>query len=80
MGFKISWDVSNMSQQIHKMQAEICSPYNDGYTSWYIKQDLYRLKWILEDALNSCPSFSNEDEWLKNQDQKKMWDNIKNSK
>lgn len=69
-----------MTQQIHKMRGEICSPYNDGYNSWYVKQDLYRLKWILDQALESCPEFSGEQQWLKEQDQKKMWNSIKDSK
>lgn len=80
MSFRITWDIANITQQIYKMRAEVCSPYNDGFSQWPIKQDLYQLKWLIDQSLESCPTFSEEERWLKEQDQKRMWKTIKDSK
>ena len=72
MGFKKSWDVGNIAQQINSAAYECISPYNDGFTGFYTKQDLYRIKWILEDALKRCPEYAGEAEWLREQEKKKV--------
>ena len=72
MGFKKSWDVADVARQINSAAYECASPYNDGYTGFYTKQDLYRIKWILEDALKRCPSFVGEEEWLREQEKKQV--------
>lgn len=72
MGFKKSWDVGDIVKQINCARYECISPYNDGYTGFYTKQDLYRIKWILDDALKECPTFAGEEEWLREQEQKKI--------
>lgn len=44
-----------------------------GIICWGAKQDLYRIKWIAEDALKRCGSFGEtEEKWLKEQEQKKI--------
>ena len=72
MGFKKSWDVGNVAQQINSAAYECMSPYNDGFTAFYTKQDLYRIKWIAEDALKRCPTFAGEEEWLREQEKKQV--------
>ena len=72
MGHKFQINVADIARQINVAAYESGSAYNDGYIGWGYKQDLYRLKWILEDALKRCPSFSPEQEWLKEQEQKKI--------
>ena len=52
---------------------ELHSPYNDGFTQWAIKQDLYRIKWLLDEIMADSPTFANEEEFLKEHDQVKMW-------
>jgi hypothetical protein len=46
-----------------KIMGEIHSPYNDGFTGSYCKQDLYVLKCWLEDEYNKLPTFTGEDLW-----------------
>jgi|APCry1669190288_1035285.scaffolds.fasta_scaffold303259_1 hypothetical protein len=65
MGFKKNWDVIDIVTQLNIMAMECRSPLNDGYTAWEVKQDLLRIKWLLEDALNRCPSFSGEEEFVR---------------
>lgn len=73
MGYKKNWDVSEITSQIHSIAREIKSPYNDGYTSWYAKQDLYTLKFIIDQSLKDSPNFSDlETQWLKEQEQKRI--------
>jgi hypothetical protein len=78
MGFKKSWDVADIAKQINCAVYECSDPRNDGFTSFYTKQDLYRIKWILDDALKRCPTFSGEDEWLREQEKKKVIKILKN--
>jgi hypothetical protein len=78
MSFKKSWSVDEITQQIHHAARECRSPYNDGYTGWYVKQDLYQIKSILDTALKSCPSFGDtEEQWLTEQEQKRIIKHLK---
>ncbi len=72
MSFIKRWDVADISRQINTATAECSSPYNDGFVCWGIKQDLYQIKYLLDEALKRCPSFAGEDEWLREQEQKKI--------
>ena len=72
MGYKKNWDVANVAQQINTMVYETISGHNDGFTQWGVKQDLYRIKWLVEDALKRSSTFSGEEEWLRDQEQKKI--------
>jgi hypothetical protein len=72
MGFKKNWDVPDIARQINVLTHEINSPYNDGFLSWGCKQDLYRIKWLVDDALKRCGNYSGEEEWLKEQEKKQI--------
>ena len=62
MGFQKP-NLSIARETISKSLLEINSPYNDGFTSSYCKQDLYMLKCWLEDEYNRLPKFLGEEEW-----------------
>ena len=71
MGFKKSWEVSDITSQVHSLAREISSPYNDGYTQWHCKQDLYQIKQLVDLALARSPNFGDlEQEWLQTQEKK----------
>jgi hypothetical protein len=72
MGYKKVLDVGSIVQQINAAAYECSSPYNDGFVSWGTKQDLYRIKFILDEALKRCPEFAPEQDWLKEQEKKKV--------
>ena len=72
MGHKYQIDITAIAGQINSAAYECNSPYNDGFVGWGYKQDLYRLKWILDDALKRCPTYSPEEEWLREHDKKKV--------
>lgn len=73
MGFKYSYDISRATREIYSAASDCNNKYNDGFIAWGAKQDLYRLKFILDEALKKCPSFGHtEEQWLKEQEQKKI--------
>ncbi len=73
MGFKKSWDIAEISIQIHSLARECSSVYNDGFTSFECKKDLYQLKKIVDDALAEAPDFGDlEQEWLQEQEKKRI--------
>jgi hypothetical protein len=72
MGFKKSWDEADITRQIHAMARECASPYNTGFVAFEIKKDLYQLKEIIDQALQSAPTFSGEEEWLTEQEKKRI--------
>lgn len=62
MGFRKP-DLGQAKAQIQKCLIEIKSPYTDGFTGSYCKQDLYVLKCWLEDEYRKLPTFTGEDQW-----------------
>ena len=71
MGFKKNWEVGDITSQVHSLAREISSPYNDGYTQWHCKQDLYEIKQLVDQALARSPDFGDlEQEWLQTQEKK----------
>lgn len=72
MGHKYQLDMSGIAAQINAAVYEQTSGYNDGFVSWGYKQDLYRLKWILDEALKRSPGYVPEEEWLREQEKKKV--------
>jgi diphthamide biosynthesis methyltransferase len=73
MGFKKNWDVADIASQIHSLARECSSVYNDGFTSFECKKDLYQLKLIVDNALSNAPDFGElEQEWLTEQEQKRI--------
>jgi len=64
MGFKMSWSVSRIRGDIQMMGHECKYHGNDGYTQFAIKKDLMEIKFLLDDLLETCPTFVGEEEWL----------------
>ena len=73
MGFRKPMDYNSVHHQIYIAGVELNSPYNDGFTTFEIKKDLHKLKWLLDEIIADSPTFAGEDEFLKEHDQKKMW-------
>lgn len=56
-------DLSAAEQAIRRAVLEIRSPYNDGFTSAFLKLELYQLKCLLDDLYQSLPKFGDESNW-----------------
>jgi hypothetical protein len=72
VGFKHSWDVAEIANQLHRLVRECSSSDNDGFTAFELKKDLYQIKFIIDDALKTAPEFSGEQEWLTEQEKKRI--------
>lgn len=62
MGFRKP-DLEQAYSAIRTMASEIRSPYNDGFTTFACKQELYQLKCWLEDIYNDLPNHAGEEVW-----------------
>lgn len=72
MGHKYQLDIASIAAQINAAVYEQTSGYNDGFISWGYKQDLFRLKWILDDAIKRSPEYGPEAEWLREHEKKQV--------
>lgn len=77
MGFKKPIDYNSVHHQLYMAGVELNSPYNDGYTAFEVKKDLYKLKWLVDEILKESSTFSGEDEWLQENSKQKMWRTLK---
>jgi hypothetical protein len=44
-----------------------------GWNNWPAKQDLYRVKFAVDEMLKDTGKFLDEDEWLEDQEKQRMW-------
>lgn len=79
MGYKHSYDIIQAYQQIRAAGSECANPRTDGFVAWGVKQDLYQLKWQLDKLLAACPTFAPEEEWLREQEQRKIIEILKDA-
>ena len=69
---KQSWSVEDIATQVHAIARECSSSYNDGFTAFELKKDLYQIKEILDTAISRSPTFYGEQEWLTAQEQQRI--------
>jgi hypothetical protein len=50
------------------MYASAIDPYETGWNNWPCKQDLYRVKFAVDEMLRNTPGFAGEEEWLREQE------------
>lgn len=73
MGHRKPMDYNQVSHQVYMTGVEINSMYNDGFTQSMMKQDLYKLKWLIDEIIADSPTFSDEEDFLKEHEKVKMW-------
>jgi hypothetical protein len=72
MGFKKPLDLNIVVQQIRAAGRELNSAYNDGFNKWEIKKELYQIKFLVDDIIEKSGSFTGEEDFLKEESQKRM--------
>ena len=70
---KTNWDVNEIISDCQKMYFGANDPYLTGWVNWPCKQDLYRVKFAVDEMLEKTGSFYGEEEWLEQQQKEKMW-------
>jgi hypothetical protein len=71
MGYLKRWG-PEVKNQVQAMCGELLNTYTDSYVAWDCKQELYKIKWMIDEALNKSSTYSGEPEWLKEQEQEKI--------
>lgn len=68
----IDWDLKKVKKQVDKIVFAATDPKMDGFNTWGCKKDLYEILWYVEDSLDKCSSYADEDEFVKRREQKKL--------
>lgn len=66
------WNVAEIENQLQHMYWSCSDPKMDGFTTWTCKQDLYRVKFLVDELLKKCPEYSVEAEWLRELEAEKI--------
>ena len=72
-----NWQVQQVINECQKMYFGATDPMMTGWTNWPCKQDLYRVKFAVDEMLANTGKFAGEDEWLLQQEKEKMWKILK---
>ena len=68
----IDWNADRVIGECNKMYRGAIDPYATGWNNWPCKQDLYRVKFAVDEMLARTPTFSGEEEWLEEQEKQKV--------
>ena len=68
----IDWNVERVINECRKMYASATDPYMTGWNNWPCKQDLYRVKFAVDEMLKNTPGFAGEEEWLREQEAQRI--------
>jgi hypothetical protein len=72
-----NWNVDQVIDQCQRMYFGANDPYVTGWNNWPCKQDLYRVKFAVDEMLKQTSKFSGEAEWLEEQkieqEKKTVW-------
>lgn len=67
------WDIAGIARQLHSLSRECSSTFNDGFTAFQLKKDLYQIKELVDRALQDAPDFGQlEKDWLTEQEKKRI--------
>lgn len=61
-----------MIGECRKMYAGANDPYETGFVNWPCKQDLYRVKFAVDEMLKNTSAFGGEEEWLREQEAERI--------
>ena len=73
----INWNADQVISQCQQMYFGATDPHVTGWANWPCKQDLYRVKFAVDEMLSNTSRFSGEKEWLLEQEQQQMWKVLK---
>jgi hypothetical protein len=76
----IDWNVDKVIAECHKMHRGAIDPYETGFVNWPCKQDLYRVKFAIDEMLEKTSGFAGEEEWLEQLKKEKMWKALNDKK
>lgn len=67
-----NWNVREIEGQLYRMHSGATDARLTGWNNWPCKQDLYRVKFLVDELLEDCPTFTDEEQWLREQEAEKL--------
>ena len=67
-----NWNTQNIKSEISKISYAESNSGMTGFVTWDCKKDLYEILWHIEDCLERCSTYCDEDEFLKSREQQKL--------
>lgn len=72
-----NWSVTEVLEHCRRMWYGATDQYVTGWNNWPCKQDLYRVKFAVDELLRQTPEFLGETEWvaqqLNEQEKQRVW-------
>ena len=72
-----NWNAQQIISECQKIHLGATDQNLTGWVNWPCKQDLYRVKFAVDEMLKNTSRFSGEEEWLLEQEKEKMWKVLK---
>jgi hypothetical protein len=69
----IDWSLSELKENVTKIGYAESNPRMDGFVTWRCKQDLYQLLWHVEDTLDKCSTYADEDKFVRKREKQKTF-------
>ena len=73
----MDWDVNRVINECRRMHRFANDPYVTGFVNWPCKQDLYRVKFAVDEMLRNTSTFAGEEEWLREQEAERIVEILK---
>ena len=71
------YNIDEVLNECQKMYIGANDPYVTCWNNWPCKQDLYRVKFAVDEMLANTSRFTGEDEWLLEQEKEQVWKILK---
>ena len=68
-----NWSVEQVISACQQMYYGATDPNMTGWVNWPCKQDLYRVKFAVDEMLKNTSNFVGEDEWLEEHNKDQVW-------
>ena len=73
-----NWNTNQILAEINKIYWAGTDPRMDGFITWPCKQEMYRIKWAVDDMLSQMSTYAGEDEFLEEHEKELVWKALKN--
>ncbi len=75
-----TWNADRIISDLQQIYFATTDPRMDGFTTWACKQDMYRVKFALDEMLNKCPTYAPEAEFLEEHNKQLVWKALNDKK
>ena len=75
-----TWNADQIISDLQQIYFATTDPRMDGFTTWACKQDMYRVKFALDEMLNKCPTYAPEAEFLEEHNKQLVWKALNDKK